>query len=107
MNQEFVKTLVLYIPANHILIRLALTSLCSTSDIGAGVILCIEKALAHSGVSREDVNYINAHATSTPGGDLKEYHALMHCFGQNSVVNFLPFIIILFFRTILKVILLV
>ncbi|CAK8532077.1 unnamed protein product [Lathyrus sativus] len=51
---------------------------------GAGVILCIEKALANSGVSREDVNYINAHATSTPAGDLKEYQALIHCFGQNS-----------------------
>ncbi|XP_044464695.1 3-oxoacyl-[acyl-carrier-protein] synthase II, chloroplastic-like [Mangifera indica] len=50
---------------------------------GAGVILCIEKALAQSGVPREDVNYINAHATSTPAGDLKEYQALMHCFGQN------------------------
>ncbi|CAL0304822.1 unnamed protein product [Lupinus luteus] len=50
---------------------------------GAGVILCIEKALAQSGVSREDVNYINAHATSTPAGDLKEYQALFHCFGQN------------------------
>ncbi|KAM7517567.1 hypothetical protein LguiB_016529 [Lonicera macranthoides] len=50
---------------------------------GAGVILCIEKALAQSGVSREDVNYINAHATSTPAGDLKEYNALLHCFGQN------------------------
>uniref|UniRef100_Q9M4Z8 beta-ketoacyl-[acyl-carrier-protein] synthase I n=1 Tax=Glycine max TaxID=3847 RepID=Q9M4Z8_SOYBN len=50
---------------------------------GAGVILCIEKALAQSGVSKEDVNYINAHATSTPAGDLKEYQALMHCFGQN------------------------
>ncbi|KAL2338810.1 hypothetical protein Fmac_013256 [Flemingia macrophylla] len=50
---------------------------------GAGVILCIEKALAQSGVSKEDVNYINAHATSTPAGDLKEYQALIHCFGQN------------------------
>ncbi|XP_057430242.1 3-oxoacyl-[acyl-carrier-protein] synthase II, chloroplastic isoform X2 [Lotus japonicus] len=50
---------------------------------GGGVKLCIEKALAHSGVSREDVNYINAHATSTPAGDLKEYQALIHCFGQN------------------------
>ncbi|XP_062148335.1 3-oxoacyl-[acyl-carrier-protein] synthase II, chloroplastic [Alnus glutinosa] len=50
---------------------------------GAGVILCIEKALAHSGVSKEDVNYINAHATSTPAGDMKEYQALIHCFGQN------------------------
>ncbi|KAL1319656.1 hypothetical protein HN51_064456 [Arachis hypogaea] len=50
---------------------------------GAGVILCIEKALAQSGVSKEDVNYINAHATSTPAGDLKEFQALLHCFGQN------------------------
>lgn len=50
---------------------------------GAGVILCIEKALSQAGVSREDVNYINAHATSTPAGDLKEYQALLHCFGNN------------------------
>ncbi|KAK4432777.1 3-oxoacyl-[acyl-carrier-protein] synthase II, chloroplastic [Sesamum alatum] len=50
---------------------------------GTGVILCIEKALSQSGVSKEDVNYINAHATSTPSGDLKEYQALIHCFGQN------------------------
>ncbi|XP_024959721.1 3-oxoacyl-[acyl-carrier-protein] synthase II, chloroplastic-like [Cynara cardunculus var. scolymus] len=50
---------------------------------GTGVILCIEKALSQAGVAREDVNYINAHATSTPAGDLKEYHALLHCFGQN------------------------
>ncbi|GKV24694.1 hypothetical protein SLEP1_g34277 [Rubroshorea leprosula] len=50
---------------------------------GVGVILCIEKALAQSGVSREDVNYINAHATSTPAGDIKEFQALIHCFGRN------------------------
>ncbi|XP_020092680.1 3-oxoacyl-[acyl-carrier-protein] synthase II, chloroplastic isoform X2 [Ananas comosus] len=50
---------------------------------GTGVILCIEKALAESGVAKEDVNYVNAHATSTPAGDLKEYQALIHCFGQN------------------------
>lgn len=50
------------------------------------MILCIEKALSQSGISKEDVNYINAHATSTPAGDLKEYQALMHCFGQNSGV---------------------
>ncbi|CAH9076943.1 unnamed protein product [Cuscuta europaea] len=51
---------------------------------GAGTVLCIEKALAQSGVNREDVNYINAHATSTPAGDLKEYQAITRCFGQNS-----------------------
>ncbi|KAF2304165.1 hypothetical protein GH714_028186 [Hevea brasiliensis] len=51
---------------------------------GVGVTLCIEKALVQSGVSKEDVNYVNAHATSTPAGDLKEYEALMRCFGQNT-----------------------
>ncbi|XP_058079849.1 3-oxoacyl-[acyl-carrier-protein] synthase II, chloroplastic-like [Magnolia sinica] len=50
---------------------------------GTGVVLCIEKALSQSGVAREDVNYVNAHATSTPSGDLKEYQALTRCFGQN------------------------
>ena len=53
--------------------------------------LCIEKALSQSGVAREDVNYINAHATSTPAGDLKEYNALLHCFGQNQeVTKYIP-----------------
>lgn len=51
---------------------------------GMGVALCIEKALMESGVAREDVNYVNAHATSTPSGDVKEYQALISCFGQNS-----------------------
>lgn len=58
-----------------------------TYDTGIGVILCIEKALAHSGIPREDINYINAHATSTLVGDLNEYRALIHCFGQNVEVN--------------------
>lgn len=50
---------------------------------GTGVALCIEKALAEAGIAREDINYINAHATSTPSGDLKEYQALVRCFGDN------------------------
>ncbi|CAL4939851.1 unnamed protein product [Urochloa decumbens] len=50
---------------------------------GKGVILCIENALADSGVKKEDINYINAHATSTQMGDLKEFEALTRCFGQN------------------------
>ncbi|XP_042431839.1 3-oxoacyl-[acyl-carrier-protein] synthase II, chloroplastic-like isoform X1 [Zingiber officinale] len=50
---------------------------------GTGIVLCIEKALSESGISREDVNYINAHATSTPAGDLKEFEALIRCFGKN------------------------
>lgn len=51
------------------------------------MLLCIENALAQSGVSREDVNYINAHATSTKAGDLQEYKALMRCFGGNLEVQ--------------------
>ncbi|CAA7043306.1 unnamed protein product [Microthlaspi erraticum] len=54
---------------------------------GAGVKLCIERALAHAGVSKEQVNYVNAHATSTPAGDLKEYLALANCFGQNPEIR--------------------
>ncbi|KAM5579606.1 3-oxoacyl-[acyl-carrier-protein] synthase II, chloroplastic-like [Rosa sericea] len=49
---------------------------------GAGIALCIENALSQSGVNREDVNYVNAYATSTPT-DLQEYRALIHCFGNN------------------------
>lgn len=55
-----------------------------------GVTLCIEKALEDSGVGKEDINYINAHATSTLSGDLKEYQALIRCFGQNPRVCPLP-----------------
>nr|GMD30272.1 3-oxoacyl-[acyl-carrier-protein] synthase II, chloroplastic-like [Ipomoea batatas] len=50
---------------------------------GTGVVLCIEKAIANSGVCKDDVNYINAHATSTQAGDLTELQALLRCFGQN------------------------
>ncbi|KAF5466334.1 hypothetical protein F2P56_016270 [Juglans regia] len=50
---------------------------------GTGIVVCIEKALANSGVAKEDVNYINAYASSTPMGDLNEYRALIHCFGKN------------------------
>ncbi|XP_061352779.1 3-oxoacyl-[acyl-carrier-protein] synthase II, chloroplastic-like [Gastrolobium bilobum] len=48
-----------------------------------GIVLCIEKALAQSEVARRDVNYINAHAASTLTGDLKEYEAVIRCFGKN------------------------
>ncbi|KAF5182835.1 3-oxoacyl-[acyl-carrier-protein] synthase [Thalictrum thalictroides] len=50
---------------------------------GAGLSLCMEKAMAQSGIARKDVNYINAHATSTQAEDVLDYRALIHCFGQN------------------------
>lgn len=50
---------------------------------GSGLVLCIEKALSQSGVAKEDVNYVNAYGCSSPTGDLKEYQALIRCFGKN------------------------
>jgi 3-oxoacyl-[acyl-carrier-protein] synthase II len=47
---------------------------------GSGVKMCIEKALHESGVAKERVNYINAHATSTPAGDLAEFRAVRSVF---------------------------
>lgn len=53
---------------------------------GSGLVLCIEKALSQSGVAKEDVNYVNAYGCSSPTGDLKEYQALIRCFGKNPKV---------------------
>lgn len=47
---------------------------------GAGVRKCIQDALADAGVAKEDVNYINAHATSTPAGDMAEFRAVRSVF---------------------------
>ncbi len=50
---------------------------------GLGVSLCIEKAIADAGINKEDINYINAHATSTPAGDMCEVEALLKVFGPH------------------------
>ncbi len=50
---------------------------------GKGVALCIEEALRCAGVSKTDVNYVNAHATSTQAGDLCELNALRTVFGSH------------------------
>lgn len=47
---------------------------------GEGVALCIQNALTNAGVKAEDVDYINAHATSTPVGDMAEVNALKKIF---------------------------
>ncbi len=48
---------------------------------GRGISQCIEMALADAGVSKERINYINAHATSTPLGDTAEVEAIHTVFG--------------------------
>ena len=50
---------------------------------GAGVALAITRALKDSGVDAKDVNYVNAHATSTPAGDMAELRVLQSMFGKN------------------------
>lgn len=47
---------------------------------GEGVADCVRKALADAGVQPSQVNYINAHATSTPVGDMAEIGALKKVF---------------------------
>ena len=50
---------------------------------GLGVSLCIESALREAGISKEQINYINAHATSTLAGDLCEVRAVKQVFGPH------------------------
>ena len=52
---------------------------------GAGVALAITRALKDSGVDAKDVNYVNAHATSTPAGDMAELRVLQNMFGKNEI----------------------
>jgi len=49
---------------------------------GLGVSTCIKLAMSDAGVSPEEVNYINAHATSTIVGDLAEVNAVKKCFAK-------------------------
>ncbi|MES2122114.1 MAG: beta-ketoacyl-ACP synthase II [Chlamydiota bacterium] len=51
---------------------------------GLGVALCIDSALKEAGIAKEQINYINAHATSTQVGDLCELRALSRVFGSHS-----------------------
>ena len=47
---------------------------------GQGVALCIQNALKDAGITADEINYINAHATSTPLGDMAEINALKAIF---------------------------
>lgn len=48
---------------------------------GRGASRAVEMALAQAGATPDDVTHINAHATSTPVGDIAEYAALRNVFG--------------------------
>lgn len=51
---------------------------------GSGAARAVLAALSQAGVSVDDVAHINAHATSTPVGDIAEYNALKRVFGDRT-----------------------
>lgn len=61
--------------ANHI------TAPC---EDGAGAIRCMQNTLRNAGLNAADVDYINAHGTSTPLGDVAETIAVKSCFGNHA-----------------------
>ena len=51
---------------------------------GLGVANCIEATLKKAGIAKEEVNYINAHATSTKAGDMCEINSIRKVFGPHA-----------------------
>ncbi len=51
---------------------------------GEGAKRCMQAALRNAGLNPDAVNYINAHGTSTPAGDVAETDAAKACFGDHA-----------------------
>lgn len=51
---------------------------------GLGVVKVMENALEDAGISKEEVDYINVHGTSTPLGDVGEARAIKQVFGEHA-----------------------
>ena len=51
---------------------------------GEGAARCMNNALRNAGLNVDQVDYINAHGTSTPLGDLAETMAMKRCLGEHA-----------------------
>ncbi|ABB74379.1 beta-ketoacyl-ACP synthase II [Nitrosospira multiformis] len=54
------------------------------SEDGEGAARCMTNALRNAGLNADEVDYINAHGTSTPLGDVAETVAVKRCFGEHA-----------------------
>ncbi len=54
------------------------------SEDGSGAALAMRRALRSARIEPTDVGYINAHATSTPTGDVSEARAIRLAFGEHA-----------------------
>jgi len=51
---------------------------------GLGAVLVMKNALEDAGLRPEDIDYINAHGTATPLGDIAEIKAIISVFGEHA-----------------------
>ena len=51
---------------------------------GEGTVPCMEQALGYGGIDKTKIDYINAHGTSTPLGDIAETNAIKKVFGDHA-----------------------
>jgi len=54
------------------------------ADSGEGAQRCMDLALQDAGMNPGEIDYINAHGTSTPAGDRAEVQAVMGSFGEHA-----------------------